>query len=259
MVKGFYNVTSGMLTQRRTLDVISTNMSNVSTAGYKADTLLSSTFDEALLYRTGNIDKAHPEGLADTSMARIPRETVTNFDIGNLRPSNSPLDFALLSDGFFQVQGADGGEVRYTRNGSFNLDEEGYICTQDGDRVLGENGPIQVYYPDSETQFNAEQIQVDESGNILDSEGNFVDRFAIVTFADLGQLVKNDSFFTGGGEPLGVPATIRQNYLESSNVEPVKEMVKMIESERHLQSLAQVLKIYDQMLAKATTDIGRIN
>lgn len=62
MVKGFYNLTSGMLTQRRTLDVISTNMSNVSTIGYKADTLLSSTFDEALLSRTGNEDKAYPEG-----------------------------------------------------------------------------------------------------------------------------------------------------------------------------------------------------
>lgn len=257
MVKGFYNLTSGMLTQRRTLDVVSTNMSNVATAGYKADTLLSSTFDEALMSRTGNEDKAHPEGLGDTSMARIPRETVTNFDIGNLRPSNSPLDFAIITDGFFQVQG-ENGPVRYTRNGSFNIDERGYLCTQDGDLVLGENGPIQVYYPDSETQFNAEQVRVDQQGNVFDSEGNFVDRFAIVTFADTAQLVKQDNFFTGGGEALGIQATIQQNYLEGSNVEPVKEMVKMIESERHLQSMAQVLKMYDQMLAKATTDIGRI-
>lgn len=257
MVKGFYNLTSGMLTQRRTLDVISTNMSNVSTIGYKADTLLSSTFDEALLSRTGNEDKAHPEGLADTSMARIPRETVTNFDIGNLRPSYSPLDFAIISDGFFQVQN-ENGEVRYTRNGSFNIDDRGYICTQDGDLVLGENGPIQVYYPDSETQFNAEKVQVDQSGNVSDSDGNFVDKFAIVTFVDTTQLVKQDGYFTGGGEPLGIEATIQQRYLEASNVEPVKEMVKMIESERHLQSMAQVLKMYDQMIAKAATDIGRI-
>lgn len=257
MVKGFYNLTSGMLTQRRTLDVISTNMSNVSTIGYKADTLLSSTFDEALMSRTGNEDKAHPEGLGDTSMARIPRQTVTNFDIGNLRPSNSPLDFAILTDGFFQVQD-DNGQVRYTRNGSFNIDERGYICTQDGDLVLGENGPIQVYYPDSETQFNAEKVQVDLAGNVADSEGNFVDKFAIVTFVDTAQLVKQDGYFTGGGQPLGVEATIQQRYLEASNVEPVKEMVRMIESERHLQSMAQVLKMYDQMIAKAATDIGRI-
>lgn len=257
MVKGFYNLTSGMLTQRRTLDVISTNMSNVSTIGYKADTLLSSTFDEALMSRTGNEDKAHPEGLGDTSMARIPRETVTNFDIGNLRPSNSPLDFAIITDGFFQVQ-SENGEVRYTRNGSFNIDERGYLCTQDGDLVLGENGPMQVYYPDSETQLNAEQISVDQAGNVTDSEGNFVDKFAIVTFADTAQLVKQDGFFTGGGEALGIEATIRQRYLEASNVEPVKEMVRMIESERHLQSMAQVLKMYDQMISKAATDIGRI-
>lgn len=257
MVKGFYNLTSGMLTQRRTLDVISTNMSNVATIGYKADTLLSSTFDEALMSRTGNEDKAHPEGLGDTSMARIPRETVTNFDIGNLRPSNSPLDFAIITDGFFQVQ-TEGGQVRYTRNGSFNIDNRGYLCTQDGDLVLGEEGPIQVYYPDSETQFNAEQVQVDPAGNVFDSEGNFAGKFAIVTFADTAQLVKQDGFFTGGGEALGIQATIQQNYLEASNVEPVKEMVRMIESERHLQSMAQILKMYDQMLAKATTDIGRI-
>lgn len=257
MVKGFYNLTSGMLTQRRTLDVISTNMSNVATIGYKADTLLSSTFDEALMSRTGNEEKAHPEGLGDTSMARIPRQTVTDFGIGNLRPSNSPLDFAILTDGFFQVQG-ENGPVKYTRNGSFNIDDRGYLCTQDGDLVLGEDGPMQVYHPDSETQFNAEQVQVDPSGNVFDSEGNFVDKFAIVTFADTAQLVKQDGFFTGGGEPLGIQATIQQRYLEASNVEPAKEMVKMIESERHLQSMAQILKMYDQMISKAATDIGRI-
>ena len=70
--------------------------------------------------------------------------------------------------------------------------------------------------------------------------------------------MKQDGYFTGGGEPLGIEATIQQRYLEASNVEPVKEMVKMIESERHLQSMAQVLKMYDQMIAKAATDIGRI-
>lgn len=267
MVKGFYNLTSGMLTQRRNLDVISSNMANVSTAGFKSDRLMSSTFREELMSRTGNTDKSNPEGLADVSMARIPRETITDFTQGSLRSTDRKLDLMISGDGFFQVQ--NGGAVRYTRSGSFNLNQNGYICTQEGDLLLGENGPIQVFQPTEgeltkdgsteETSFEMENIQVDADGSVFDNNGNYIDRIQVVTVANTNQLVKDGVYFTGGGEALPTGSTVMQGYLEGSNVDSLNEMVSMIESQRHLQSAAQVLKMYDQMIGKATTEIGRIN
>nr|WP_294680642.1 flagellar hook-basal body protein [uncultured Anaerotignum sp.] len=266
MVKGLYNLTSGMLTQRRNLDVISSNMANVSTAGFKADQLSSSTFRNELMGRTGNTDKANAKELAEVSMARIPRETITDFTQGAFQQTDRKLDLAVSGDGFFQVR--NNGGVRYTRSGSFNLNNQGYICTQDGSLLLGKKGPIQVFHPqaeeltkdgDSVQEFNAENIRVDANGGVYDKDGNFIDQIQLVIVSDPTQLVKEGEFFTGGGEVRYANGTVLQGCLEASNVDALKEMVSMIESERHLQSAAQVLKIYDQMLGKATTEIGKIN
>ncbi len=266
MVKGFYNLTSGMLTQRRNLDVISSNIANVSTAGFKSDQLVSSTFREEMMARTGNTDKSNPEALADVSMARIPRETITNFEQGTFRQTGKKLDFAVSGEGFFQLQN-DGG-VRYTRSGSFNLNNEGYLCSQDGDLLLGAEGPIRVFDPAGgeptkdgdigEILFNTENVMVDAMGNVYGVDGAYIDTIELVTFADPSQLVKQDAYFTGGGEAFPANGEILQGWLENSNVDALNEMVSMIESQRHLQSAAQILKMYDQMLAKATTDIGKI-
>ena len=257
MVKGFYNLTSGMLTQKKNLDVISSNMSNAATIGFKSDRLITSTFQQELMSRTGNMEKSNPEALGDVTMARLPRETVTDFTQGSFRQTNQSLDFAIDGVGFFVVQSGDG-QQRYTRNGSFNINADGYLCTQDGDIVMGDNGPILIADPANVNQLNEEKITVDASGRIYNSEGHYVDRFNIIEFDDPAQLVKQDGYFIGGGQGQQVVATIHQGWTEESNVDPLKEMVLMIESERNLQSASQVLKMYDQMLAKATTDIANI-
>lgn len=268
MVKGFYNLTSGMLTQRRNLDVISSNMANVSTPGFRGDRLISSTFREEMMSRTGNTDKSNPAELADVTMARIPRETVTDFTTGNLRETGKTLDLAISGEGFFRVD--LNGQVMYTRAGSsMNLNNEGYLCMQNGGLLLGKNGPIRVFDPQAgqtdkdgnviTPTFHAENIRVNAFGGVFDSNGNYIDQIDLVTVMDPAQLVKEGVYFTGGGEPLPADGAILQGVLEESNVDAISSMLSMIESERHLQSAAQVLKMYDQMLAKATTEIGRIN
>lgn len=265
MVKGFYNLTSGMLTQRRNLDVISSNMANVSTVGFKADQLVSSTFKEEMMARTGNTDKSSPEELAEITMARIPRETITDFEQGGFRETGKPLDLAIDGEGFFKVQNGD--EIRYTRSGSFNINNDGYLCTQFGSVLLGKNGPIRVFDPDAgeltkdgtmEMQLNVENITVNAVGGIFDCEDNYIDQLDIVTFDDLGQLVKDGIYFTTNQEEQQGGGAILQRCLEQSNVDALGEMVSMIESQRHLQSAAQVLKMYDEMLEKATTNIATI-
>ena len=127
MFQGFYNLASGMLTQNRNLNVVSNNMTNMLTPGYKKDTMLSSTFQEDLMSRTGNLDRSNITGLEDTSMFRSPTFNVTDFSQGAFEPTNQPLDFALEDEnGFFQIQTQN--DIVYTRNGSFIIDDQGYLA-----------------------------------------------------------------------------------------------------------------------------------
>ena len=124
MFQGFYNLSSQMLTQNRSLNVISNNMANVSTAGFKSDRLISSNFRNEIISRIGNKEKS-PVAIGKMSDIRSAVSTVTDYSGGGYAVSGNPFDMALTGDGFFVVQTPEG-EV-YTRNGSFSLDEEGYL------------------------------------------------------------------------------------------------------------------------------------
>ena len=116
MYQGFYNLASGMLTQSRNLNVISNNMVNVQTAGYKSDKMVSSTFQEEMLYRTGRTQKGDPTPLATTSKIKTAERTYVNYTQGSFEQTDGIYDFALGGNGFFCIQ-TEAGE-RYTRNGS---------------------------------------------------------------------------------------------------------------------------------------------
>ena len=119
MYQGFYNLTSGMLTQQRNLNTISNNMVNVQTPGYKSDKMVSSTFQEEMLYRTGRTDKSEYVPLGVTSKIRTAQRTYVNYEQGSFNPTGGIYDFALSGNGFFCIDTPDG--VRYTRNGSFQI------------------------------------------------------------------------------------------------------------------------------------------
>ena len=133
MYQGFYNLTSGMLTQSRNLNVVSNNMANIQTAGYKKDTMVSSTFQEEMLYRTGRRAKENREELAVTSKIRTASRTYVDYEQGSMEPTEGIYDFAIQGRGFFCIQTEDG--VRYTRDGSFSVDNQGYLVLNDQGRV----------------------------------------------------------------------------------------------------------------------------
>ncbi len=143
MYQGFYNLTSGMLTQQRTLNTVSNNMVNVQTPGYKSDKMVSSTFEEEMLYRTGKRNKSRYTELGVTSKIRTAQRTYVNYEQGSFNPTGGIYDFALSGRGFFCIDTPNG--VQYTRNGSFRVDEEGYLTLNNLGRVQGEGGqPIQI-------------------------------------------------------------------------------------------------------------------
>ncbi len=248
MFQGFYNLASGMLTQNRNLDVISNNITNSLTPGFKKDTMTSSTFQEEMIARTGNLDKSTPQTLNSMAMMRVATGTVTDFQQGQLEETGNALDVALTSDGFFQIQTENG--YVYTRNGSFSIDDQGYLALSEVGRVMGNNGAIYL---------GTDEIQIDSSGTISLPDGTVAGTIAVVNFEDKTQLEKAENgVFTSNAQGNAINGTMTQGSVEQSNVDAIDEMIGMMESQRALQSAAQVLKIYDEMMSKAVNDIGQI-
>lgn len=249
MFKGFYNLTSGMLTQQRNLNVVANNLVNVSTSGYKQETYTSSTFDDVMYSFVGNKIKDY-EDIGRQSYIRATDQVYTDYSQGAPEPTGIPLDFAINGNGFFAIQ-REGGEIAYTRAGSFSLDEEGYLCYPGQGRVLSAEG--------EEILLMTDKIEADGEGRLFTEDGGYLGQLGIYDFEDYGVLEHDDQgMFTGAeGEAVDVPNVLWQ-YLERSNVDMVKQMTRMIEAQRALQSAAQVTKMYNDLMTKATTDLGRM-
>ena len=243
MFQGYYDLTSNMITQNRNLNVISNNMTNVSTPGYKMDRIMQSTFRDEMLYR---YDRDGKTAVGTVSRMNIADERVTDYTEGGIRETGDALDVGLTGNGFFVIDTGEG--PVYTRDGSFNLDNEGYLTMPGVGRVQGTNGAIRL---------TTDNIIIDKQGNIISEDGNqFFGTLQIVDFADYGQLTKiSGSVFRANAQPQAADrgTTVTQRYLEDSNVEMAEEMTRMISSQRILQSSAQLLKIYDQLEAKMVT------
>lgn len=249
MYKGFYNLASGVLTHQRNLDVIANNMVNVSTPGFKQDRYTATTFDEVMYSRVGNKDSIGTE-IGGQSYIRATSDVETDFTQGTLEPTGLPLDFAINGGGFFEVENENGG-VFYTRNGNFSLDDEGYLCLPGYGRVHGTNGgPIRL---------TTDQITADSQGVIYYADGGVLGQIGVYTFDDNANLERDElGFFTGDGAQLSEAANLLNGYVERSNTDVVKQMTDMIAYQRSLQSATQVMKMYDGLMNKATTEIGRM-
>lgn len=241
MFQGYYDLASNMITQNRNMNIISNNISNVSTPGYKTDRLMESTFREEMIYR---YDQQGKTRVGMVSRMNIADERVTDYSEGGLRETGSPLDVGLTGNGFFAVQTNNNGIV-YTRNGSFNLDNDRYLVLPGIGRVLGEDGaPIQL---------PTDKVGIDKQGNITSEDG--YERYGtlrVVDFADYDQLTKiTGGVFQAAGAPQNArDVTITQRYTEYSNVSMAEEMTRMMSGQRVLQGSAQILKIYDQLMGK---------
>ena len=164
--------------------------------------------------------------------------------------TGSPLDFALIGNGFFSVQTPDG--VEYTRSGAFSLNGDGVLVTHDGRPVLGEGGEIRI---------NGSSIAVDENGAIK-VDGVQVDRFAIVDFEDRTRLKKiGNTRFQAEEDMNPVPPPddlrVRQAHLELSNVNVIKSMSEMIDVLRTYEAQQKTIKAVTDMNMKAINDVGR--
>lgn len=257
MFKGFYDLTSGMLTHGRWLDIISNNIANTSTAGFKVSRFTASTFGEVLWQRVGNRKKAYEE-IGEQSWITAPSRLYTDHGPGALDVTDLPLDFAIDGDGYFAIQGqdADGNEVlRYTRDGSFALDEEGYLCLPGQGRVLSSGGqPLQVV---------TDKLDLDEAGRLYTQEGTYLGQLGAYVFEDPAEdLIPDEQGLFQIREDAQPEARaaprIYKGMVERANTDWVAQMTEMIAAQRAYQSIAEIVGIYDSMMDRATQDVGRL-
>ena len=251
MLRCFYTAGTGMLVQRDRMDVLANNLTNVETAGYKSDSLISSTFQEMLT------ERLHDPGIVSTSTivgalgtGTHIEEVHTAFTQGNIEGTGRLCDLALVGDGFFTVETPAG--ERYTRDGSFFVNSEGYLVTSTGYYVQGEDGRIEV---------GGDDFTVDQAGNVYVG-GDLEDQLRIVTFDDPTGLRKDNGnlyeHVMGPQAQAAEGTEVRQGSLEGSNVDSAEELTRML-SVRNAYTINQrVLGMVDESLEKAVNEVGRI-
>lgn len=250
MSRGLYTLTSGMLTQQRKIEISSNNMANVNTTGYKKEQAVTTNFGSLLinkLQQDGIYEEATP--LAEVSLIRITEDNNTIHSQGTLDETNGAFDFAIIGAGFFAVD--NNGTNLYTRNGSFNLDNDGYLIFSNKGRVQGEYGDIYL---------GTDKYDFTEDGSIY-VDGELIDRITIFDFDDYNTLDKiSEGMYGATVEPNIVDMPVlKKGTLERSNVNLSQEMVDVLSSQRALQSNSQALKMYDMIMESAANQIGRIN
>ncbi len=257
MNRGLYTAALGMTTQMNKMDIVSNNIANVNTTGYKKDEVVTRSFDEELMTRLYNDNDLYYDNknIGTMNMGVTVDNIYTNFSTGSLESTGADLDFALNGDGFFTVESYDndGNKLeRFTRDGKFKISEDAKLVTSNGLYVLDENG-------DSIDVGNATTISVNDGGQIFSNEG-IIATLGITSFENNEFLRKegNNLYYAeSGANKIESNATLMQGYTESSNVNTVSEMVEMITVSRAYEANQKVITNYDTIMGKAATEIAR--
>lgn len=254
MVRGLYTSALGMTTQMNKLDIISNNIANVNTAGYKADGVITQSFSEELVKlmdsSEGKVSYKNSQSVGKMSQGLFVDKIYTDFKNGSLKKTDASLDLAISGDGFFTVTDPLRGEdERFTRDGSFTISKDGYLITKDGCYVKGQNGNIRV--PEG-------TIDISENGNII-VNSEIIDTLKMVSFEDNTKLRKQGAgLYSAISEDETIPfkGTVEQGFIETSNVNSVKEMVEMISVSRLYEANQKMITTHDQTLSKAVNELG---
>jgi flagellar basal-body rod protein FlgF len=250
MDNALYVGLSTQLLLERQLDIAANNLANINTAGFKVEQLLAVA------------DPVTPPGLpsgttaiqfvADNGVAR-------DFSQGPLQQTDAPLDLAIMGQGFFQIQTANGN--RYTRDGRFAKDNQGRLVTQAGDPVLdASSSPINLN-PQGGTPM------IGGDGTVTQTipgqaNGQVVGRVGVVSFADLSKLSKEgDGLYSEQSGQAAQPVTgqvLRQGMLEGSNVQPIVQVTDLIRINRAYDMVANMMNTTASLSNTAVQRLGSV-
>ena len=271
-----------MRAQQWRLDAVANNLANVDTDGYKREVAAFKAFPEMLIRRQdddgvykipfGSADAAPIVGKMGTGVEL--NELFTQFTQGAPKETSSDFDLALDGKGFFAVDTPYG--ERYTRNGSFVLGPEGFLETKEGFPVLGENGPIRVkennFQVDKEGKVWINAAYPDDPEIMVGRESNLwedtvlLDTLKIVEFDLDRYLEKQGSSLYRESETsgpamnmsLGERPKVLQGFIEGSNVDPIVEMVQMIEVNRAYEANQKIIQTQEATLGTLINQVARL-
>lgn len=283
MFRGIYTATSGMVASSRKQEMLTHNLSNAQTPGYKQDHTVLRAFPDILMHRIRDEQGLNVEGqmsfqgtapLGVLHTGVYAQEGIPLFNQGDLRETGRAFDLALADQYiynpdteqrgyvFFAVQTGQG-ETRYTRNGQFALDAQGYLTTSEGYYVLDSQGErIEL----------AGDFRITEDGRIfqlIDDIAEELGRLGLAYTEEPQQLVKEgNSLYRMEGAALqditGLdfinPAMfqVKQGFLEGSNVDVTTTMTEMLSSYRLYEANQKILQAYDRNLEKTVNEVGRV-
>lgn len=230
MIEGLYKAASGLEAYTRNQEIIASNLANANTIGFKRNILDFKTV----------LDKEN----AVEGSENIKTEVGIDFSKGNLEFTGSNFNMAIEGKGFFTIETEQG--LRFTRDGRFQLSENGEMVTTTGGRLLGTGGPIIL-------PGNSSEVKVDSTGSIS-VDNAVVGDLMISNFKLLSLLVPTgNSLFMAppaAGQEEDVESRIVQGYLEKSNVDVVMEMVRMIENMRGHEVSSRIIKVFGDTIER---------
>ncbi|MBO2535483.1 flagellar hook-basal body protein [Rummeliibacillus suwonensis] len=279
MFRGFYTVASGMIAQQRRTELLSNNIANANTPGYKADQSTIRSFPEMLLSRITKSGPANVEnGFEGSSSKQIGavgtgvymQETLPDYSQGQITETELPTDVALIDGNlpvnnatgkpgaiFYRLQDPTGGEA-YTRNGNFTLDAAGNLVNAQGYYVLSDQG--------EKITLQSDDFQITEDGYITEN-GQRVARLGVSYSANPDTLAKRDTglFYTSDEQPLpsaynvnNVSFSLKQGFIERSNVDAARTMTDMMTAYRAFEANQKILQAYDRSMDKAVNEVGKV-
>jgi len=229
---------SGLHSRMEALDLLSNNLANSSTSGYKLDREFYSLFSSE-----------DPEGAA-TQLPFV-KSQWTDFSQGTLTPTGNPLDLALTGQGFFVATGPSG--PLYTRNGSFHLSSSGELTTSEGYVVQGVNGPI--------TTQSQGPLEIMPDGTVQ-QDGSAIGQLKIVDFKNRAVLEKQAGSYFVNSQPKTAPiasdATVSQGQIEQSNVAPAESAVRLVGVMRQFEMLQKAINLTTDMNKEAIQEVARV-
>jgi flagellar basal-body rod protein FlgF len=241
MIKGLYLSARSLDQRMQNMQIVANNLANTNTTGFKKELEFSEVMAN-VKDSMGNIESKIRQ--------------VTDYSQGNIAKTSNPLDVAISGNGFFVVKTENGNE--FTRNGRFKISEEGFLVDQQGNKVLGKSGEINLGNVLDE---NYNSITINNNGDVKIGD-KYVDTILVAKIDDpQGSLkTKGLNFIAKAGDYQAADASeyqLKQGYLEESNINPIVEMENMINLSKDYESSKKILTSFDQTLAQAN-EIGKV-
>lgn len=267
MVKGLYTAHTGMVNEMKRLDILANNLANANTTAYKKEGTTSRTFADEMAIRVKDTSSyGLNRQIGEITYGVHLGQVYTDYSSGSFRVTDNSTDFAIDGNGFFAVAFTDkqgNTSVKYTRDGSFTVNVDGYLVTKDGDYVLNATGAMNGdANPENFIRVDPNQrIDVNELGYIFQND-EIVGTLGMTDFDNYDYIEKygeNLYNLLEGGNRIGTNAKVMQGILESSNVNVINEMVNMITIQRAYEAGQKVITSVDSTLEKAANNVGRVS